>query len=244
MSDTLERPADASATLRPAAELAAKASRPWPNEPAGYREKRVALLAEEIELRRHIERVAAQRRTLPLGGEVPGDYIFEDEQGGRTRLSEMFGPHDTLIVYFWMFGPRRERPCPMCTNLLNALDGNARDIAQKAALAIVALSPVARQQAFARERGWQGLKFYSSAGNSFARDYRGLLEDGTDTASLLVFVKRDGRVHLSYGGEMGFGTEDPGQDARGAPDLAPLWNFLDLTPRGRDPDWYPKLEYS
>ena len=131
----------------------------------------------------------------------------------------------------------------MCTNLLNGLDGNASDIAQKAALAIVALSPVARQQAFARERGWRSLRFYSSAGNSFARDYRGLLDDGTDTASLLVFVKRDGRVHLFYGGEMGFGTEDPGQDARGAPDLAPLWNFLDLTPRGRDPDWYPKLEY-
>ena len=54
-------------TLIPAAQLARRASRPCPNEPAGYREAREALLAEEIELRRHIERVSAQRRALPVG---------------------------------------------------------------------------------------------------------------------------------------------------------------------------------
>jgi predicted dithiol-disulfide oxidoreductase (DUF899 family) len=36
---------------------------------------------------------------------------------------------------------------------------------------------------------------------------------------------------------------DPGQDPRGAPDLAPLLTILDLTPAGRDPFWYPKLSY-
>ena len=229
--------------LKPAAELAAATSRPFPNEPAGYREAREALIAEEIELRRHLERVAAQRRALPLGGEVPEDYEFEDQDGGRVRLSDMFGPHDALITYFWMYGPQRERPCPMCTNLLGGLDGNARDIEQRAALAIIALSPVARQLDFARERGWTGLHFYCSAGNAFARDYRGLMDDGTDTAALNVFVKRDGRIHLFWAGELGFGTADPGQDPRGAPDLAPLWNFLDMIPEGRDPDWYPKLDY-
>jgi predicted dithiol-disulfide oxidoreductase (DUF899 family) len=230
-------------TLKPAADLAAATSRPYPNEPAGYRSAREALIAEEIELRRHLERVAAQRRALPLGGEVPEDYQFEGEDGGRIRLSEMFGEHDSLITYFWMYGPQRERPCPMCTNLLGGLDGNARDIEQKAALAIIALSPVARQQAFARERGWRALRFYSSAGNGFARDYRGLMDDGVDTAALNVFVKRDGKVHLFWAGELGFETMDPGQDPRGAPDLAPLWNYLDMTPRGRDPNWYPKLDY-
>lgn len=38
-------------------------------------------------------------------------------------------------------------------------------------------------------------------------------------------------------------TANPGEDPRGAPDLMPLWNFLDLTPEGRDPKWYPKLAY-
>jgi predicted dithiol-disulfide oxidoreductase (DUF899 family) len=230
-------------TLTPAATLAAAASRPYPNEPSGYRAAREALLAEEIELRRHLEHVAAQRRALPIGGEVPEDYEFEAEDGGRVRLSEMFGAHDTLITYFWMYGPQRERPCPMCTNLLNGLDGNARDIEQNAALAIIALSPVARQLNFARERGWRDLKFYSSAGNRFADDYRGLLPDGIDTAALNIFVKRNGKIHHFWGGENDFSTADPGQDPRMAPDLAPLWNILDLTPNGRAPDWYPELEY-
>ena len=38
-------------------------------------------------------------------------------------------------------------------------------------------------------------------------------------------------------------TADPGQDPRGAPDMTPLWNVLDTTPAGRDPNWYPKVDY-
>lgn len=48
--------------LVPAAVLAAKNGVRFPNESEEYRSARDALLAEEIELRRHIERVARQRR--------------------------------------------------------------------------------------------------------------------------------------------------------------------------------------
>ena len=63
-------------TLTPAAELSARNHAHFPNESAAYRAARNALLAEEIELRRHIERVAALRRRLPPGGEVATDYRF------------------------------------------------------------------------------------------------------------------------------------------------------------------------
>jgi len=53
--------------LAPAQQLAATNKLHFPNESAEYRQARNALLAEEIELRRHIERVAAQRRALPPG---------------------------------------------------------------------------------------------------------------------------------------------------------------------------------
>jgi predicted dithiol-disulfide oxidoreductase (DUF899 family) len=228
--------------LRPASELAEKGSRPFPNEPADYREARTKLLAEEIDLRRHIQRVAALRRELPDGSEAK-DYRFLDADGKEHPFADLFGRHDTLVTYFWMYGPERERPCPMCTNLLGPLDANAADIMQNVALAVIALSPVARQLDFARERGWRHLPFYGSAGNDFARDYRGLMPDGVDTAALNVFVKRGGKVFHFWGGEMDFSTADPGQDPRGAPDLAPLWNILDLTPGGRAADWYPKLDY-
>ena len=227
--------------LRSATELAAAASKPYPNDSADYRQARTALLAEEVELRRHIERVAAQRRALPPGGEPP-DYRFKDENAKTIALRDLFGRHDTLVTYFWMFGPQRERPCPMCTAFLGALDVPSRDITQRVAFAVIGRSPVARQLAYARERGWRNLTFFESIGDDFAHDYRGLTPGGDEMPALDVWVKRNGKVHHFWGSEMG-GTEDEGQDARGAPDPTPLWNVLDLTPAGRGTDWYPKLSY-
>ncbi|MEO6918643.1 MAG: DUF899 family protein [Collimonas sp.] len=227
-------------TLKPAAELAA-ARKPYPNESAEYGKARIALLAEEIELRRHIERVAALRRMLPGGGE-PRDYAFKDENGKTLRLADLFGAHDTLLTYFWMYGPQRERPCPMCTSLIGSFDTPALDISQRLAIAVIGRSPVERQLAFARERGWKNLKFYMTVGDDFARDYRGLAPDGNEWPALDVWAKRNGKVEHFWGGEMG-GTADPGQDPRGAPDPTPLWNILDLTPAGRSTDWYPELAY-
>ena len=228
--------------LKPATELAAAAaSKPYPNDSAAYREARTALLIEEIELRRHIERVAAQRRALPPGGEAR-DYEFNDEAGKSVRLTDLFGTHDTLVTYFWMHGPQRERPCPMCTSFLGSLDIPAGDISQRVAMAVIGRSPVERQLAFARERGWRNLKFYATVGDDFARDCRGLAPDGNEWPALDVWVRCDGVVRHFWGAELG-GTADPGQDARGAPDPTPLWNILDLTPAGRGSDWYPKLAY-
>ena len=225
--------------LKPAAELAAAASKPFPGDSVEYRRARTALLAEEIELRRHIERVAEQRRAMPLGGAVR-DYVFHDEAGADLRLGDLFGPHDTLVTYLWMFGPQRARPCSMCTNFLDAFDAPVRDITQRVAFAVLGRSTVARQLAFARERGWRHLEFFQTVGDDFARDYRALGPDGEEMPALDVWVKRDGRVHHFWANELP-GTQDPGQDPRDAPDPTPLWNILDLTPGGRGTDWYPEL---
>src|ERR1700730_475245 len=109
----------ASSALKPAAELARAGDVRFPNESAEYRRAREALLAEEIELPRHIERVAELRRKLPPGGEVKKDYAFVGETG-PTFFADLFGDKNTLVVYNYMFGPQRERPCPMCTSLLSA----------------------------------------------------------------------------------------------------------------------------
>ena len=231
--------------LVPATELAARNSVRFPNESAVYRGARQALLAEEIELRRHIERVAEQRRALPPGGEVTGDYRFVGEHG-ETDFAGLFGDKQTLAVYSYMFGPQRERPCPMCTSLLSAWDGEARDVEQNVALAVVARSPVERLLAFKRNRGWRDLKLYSDANEHYSRDYLAIDADGGDgdSAAFNVFTRRDGVIRHFWSGEMGFETADPGQDPRGAPDLMPLWTILDCTPEGRRPTWYPSLEYA
>jgi predicted dithiol-disulfide oxidoreductase (DUF899 family) len=231
-----------SPSLIPATQLAAWNKYRMPNESAEYRQARNALLAEEIELRRHIERVAAQRRALPPGGEVKKNYKFQGEHGPVT-FAELFGDKQSLVVYSWMYGPQRERPCPMCTSLLSSWDGEAQDIEQNVALAIIAQAPIEKLLAFKKERGWRNLKIYSDPNSEYSKDYYANTPEWDDTAAFHVFTRRDGTIRHFYGGEMGFETADPGQDPRGAPDLMPLWTVLDATPAGRRDDWYPSLEY-
>ncbi len=233
----------ANPALTPAAELARNNPVRIRNESAEYRAARTALLAEEIELRRHIERVAALRRTLPPGGAVDGDYQFMTEDGQTTDLAGLFGDKQTLVVYSYMFGPQRERPCPMCTNLLGPFDANAADIEQNAALVVVARSPIDKLKAWKAERGWRHLRLVSDLNDHYSLDYFGLLPDGSEIPALNVFTRRDGTLRHFWSGEMTGQTADPGQDPRGAPEMAPLWNVLDITPEGRKPDWYPKLDY-
>lgn len=226
--------------LKPAAELAALEPARWPNESREYRAARTALLAEEIELRRHLWRVAEQRRALPPGGKIPQDYRFDGAEGS-VRLSELFGSHDTLIVYCMMYGPQRTNGCPMCSAQLDAWDGEARHIEKRAALAVIARSPISRILDYAKTRNWTGLKFYSDPTGHFWADYNG--ERDADKPGYLVFRREgDGTIRLFYAAEGGGQIADPGQDPHNAPDMNPLWVLLDTTPEGRGTDWYPRLD--
>lgn len=227
--------------LVPAAELAAKNRAHFPNESPEYRQARNVLLAEEIELRRHIERVAALRRTLPPGGRIPEDCTFE-AQDGTVRLSQLFGDKDTLVIYSMMFGPQRERACPMCTAMLTSWDGTARNLRERVALVVTARSPIERLLNFKQERGWKNLQVCSDTEGDYTRAY--VSTDDGDVPGLSVFTRSDGAIRHFWSGEMSDEMADPGQDPRGAPDVDPLWTILDLTSAGRGSSWYPKLEYS
>lgn len=232
-----------STSLPSASQLATKAKTPFPGASADYEQARRALLAEEIEFRRHATRLVEQRRALPPGPVIIKNYRFMDEQGFDVGLIDLFGDKDTLVTYFWMYGPQRERPCPMCTNWLGSVEGNAADIKQRVALKILGRSRVERQYAFAQQRGWRDLNFIQTVGDDYARDLGILMPDGSEYPALVVF-KRDGdQVRLFWASEMTKEMADPGQDPRDAPDIASLWSILDLTPEGRGTDWYPKLQY-
>ena len=169
------------------------------------------MLAEEIEFRRHMTRLSDQRRALPPGPVIAKAYRFKDAQGKDVGLLDLFGRHDSLVTYFWMFGPQRERPCPMCTNWLGAVNGNAADIKQRVALKILGRSPVARQTAFAEERGWRHLDFLQTVGEDYANDLSLINADGSENPALIVF-KRDGdSVRLFWASEMTRAMADPGQ---------------------------------
>ena len=234
----------------------------YPNESADYRAARNALLDEEIKLRAQIEAVAAMRRALPPGGEVTQDYVFErigdDSRPRPVTLSELFGAHDTLILYSFMYGPERDLPCPGCTHLLDGIDGAARHIGRQAALHVVAKSPIARLAAWAHRRGWAHLSLISTAGNSYDADYFGdtskfskelrrqhNVPDGEDWDETIfnVFRKDGHTIRHFWGSEMAFAPSAPNQHHRAGDLVDPLWGLLDMTPDGRG-DFFPKVDYS
>ena len=139
------------------------------------------------------------RRALPPGGEVK-NYRFVGEQG-PVDFADLFGDKQTLVIYSYMYGPQRERPCPMCTSLLSAWDGEAHDIMQRVALAVIARSPIERLVAFKKERGWRYLKLYSDPSGEFSRDYHAVSATGED-GGLHVFSRRDGTIRHFWSGEM------------------------------------------
>lgn len=234
----------------------------FPNESAEYREARNALLDAEIALRRQTEAVAAMRRALPPGGAAPEDFVFE-RIGARSRpeqvrLSQLFGEHDTLLLYSYMFGPDRDQPCAGCTHLLDCNDGAARHVPQRAAFYVVAGSPIARLAAWAHERGWNHLRLLSTAGNGYnaryygntaaltpaMREFRGYTPDETwDEPMLNVFRRHGDTIRHFWGSEMVFSPEDAGQDNRGLDFMDPVWSLLDTTPEGRGAEFFPKVDY-
>lgn len=233
----------------------------FPNESTAYRAARAALLDDEIALRRQIEAVAAKRRALPPGGTVPEDYAFERigafQRPEPVTLSDLFGNKPSIILYSFMFGSERDNPCPGCTHLLDAIDGSARHVAQRAPLYIVAKSPIARLEAWAKARRWPHLVFLSDVDGRYSADYYGDTSRLTDAKraergmkpgenwdeTIFNIFHKDGEaIRHVWASELAFAPEDPGQHHRAGDLVDPLWGLLDMTPEGRG-TFFPSLNY-
>jgi predicted dithiol-disulfide oxidoreductase (DUF899 family) len=225
----------------------------FPGETDEFRLARNELLEAEIDLRRRTEAVAAQRRSLPLGGEVPTDYGFEESSGeGATRtvrLSELFEDgKDTLVLYSFMFLPGETGPldnaCPACTSIIDAVDGQAPHLTQLINLAVAAKVPIEQFREHARTRGWRNIRLLSAANTTYNRDYHTETPDGSQRPIATVFIRREEKIHHFWSSELAFAPADPSQHPRHVDFMWPLWNILDLTPEGRGSGWHPRLEYS
>ena len=235
----------------------------FPGESSDYRLARNRLLEAETELRRAIERVAAQRRALPPGGAVPDDYVFEEAAGGEVRFSRLFAPgKDTLVIYSFMFPrwsddtrpgpaagetarlPLPQTPCPSCTSILDPLDGAAPHLAHHINLVVAAKSDPARIRTFALERGWRHLRLLSSRNNNYNRDYHAEGPDGEQSPVLNVFTRDGDRFRHRWATELMFAPRDEGEEPRHVDLMWPIWNVLDMTPSGRGtgPD-FPAMQY-
>jgi len=239
----------------------------FPNESADYRAARDRLLAKELELRRAMEAVAAERRALPQGGIAREDYAFtevdKNDSVRTVRLTELFEPGSkSLVVYNFMFpryakdvrpGPKsgltarlplKEGPCPSCVALLDQLDGAALHVKPKLNFVVIAKTSAQRLAAFGRERGWRHMRLLSSAGTTFKRDYGGETSDGDQMPMLNVFHRDADAIRHSWSSELLHAPSDPGQDYRHVGTLEPMWNMMDFTPEGRATDWNEQLDYA
>jgi predicted dithiol-disulfide oxidoreductase (DUF899 family) len=214
-----------------------------------YRQARERLRLEEVELMRHAERVAEMRRALPVGPAV-GDYEFEegpadlragDEPVRRVRLSQLFsGPDRALVVYHLMYGKAQTTPCPMCTMWIDGFAAVASHVTENADFVVVAAADPPTLRAHARARGWDGLRLLSAPSGSFKYDMASEDEGGAQDSTISVFTRdRDGTVRHFYTGHPWMA---PDVRERGLDLLSPVWNLLDLTPRGRG-EWYAQLSY-
>lgn len=221
-----------------------------PNESAEYLSKREDLRHAEIELMRQRERVAELRRGLPKGATIQ-DYTFlegpasladGDEQITKVRLSELFtDPDRSLVIYHFMFGKKQTQPCPMCTAWIDAFNGVAHHLAQNVDLAIVAAADPAALRTHARNRGWDKLRLLSAGESTFKYDLGSEDRAGHQDSTISVFTREEGNGTLRhfYSGHPRL-AEDI--EERGIDELNPIWNVLDLTPRGRG-SFYASLDY-
>jgi predicted dithiol-disulfide oxidoreductase (DUF899 family) len=223
---------------------------PEPMWPVGaspeYISARLDLAKAERMLRDEIEKVAAARRRIPEGLEL-ADYLLTEgpadlglrEPVRTARLRELFGEHDTLVVYHLMFHPDEDEACPMCSLWIDGFHGVVHHLARHTAFAVIGKAPLAKLRDWALHRGWDGLRILSSHGTTFNRDLNAEHPNGDQRPMISVFRAEGDRVRHFYTLPANFldGAE------RGMDLLSPVWNILDLLPAGRG-TWYAENTYA
>ncbi len=201
---------------------------------------RKALLAKEKAFTKARDELSRQRRELPCV-KVEKEYVF-DGRNGKETLADLFAGRTQLIVQHFMLGPGWTEGCVGCSFLADHVDGALVHLEHHdATFAAISRAPLSEIEAFKERMGWR-FKWVSSYGNDFNLDYH------------VSFTEEEiakGKVYYNY--EMrDFESEElPGTSvfykdatgdifhtysayARGDEMLIGAYNFLDLTPKGRN----------
>lgn len=218
-------------------------------ESEDYLNKRDELRRAEIELMRQQERVAEMRRHLPAGTPVQ-DYVFQEGPASldagdlsirQTHLSQLFSaPDRALIAYHMMYGKKQTKPCPMCTAWVDGANALAVHLEQSVDLVVIAAADPAALRAHARKRGWNKLRLLSAGNSTFKYDLGSEDREGNQDSTISVFtLDRAGAPRHFYSAHPAMSSDIK---MRGLDLLNPIWNYLDLTPKGRG-NFIAQLEY-
>jgi len=208
--------------------------------PAEWLAARKELLKKEKEFSRLRDEISKQRRELPWE-KVDKAYAFEGPKGKET-LADLFGGKSQLIVYHFMLGPSWTEGCPSCSFIADHMDGSVVHLAARdVRLAVVSRAPLAEIEAFKKRMGWR-FHWVSSNSTDFNYDYQ---------VSQTKAEQEKGEAYYNYAMQKFPSEERPGtsvfyKDAagnifhtyssygRGLDILIGAYNWLDLTPKGRD----------
>jgi predicted dithiol-disulfide oxidoreductase (DUF899 family) len=202
----------------------------YPNESKEYRAARDSLLKDEQELVEKVKAVAAKRRTLPLGGELKENYVFQWANDGKVgtnvKFLELFEGHNTLLLYSFMFGPNWDNPCYSCTSLVDGFDRTWYQVTHSgAAFVAIAKAPADLINKWAKKRGWSQIALVSGSASTFQADYKCQGDsDDMQWPVMHVFKKQEGRIFHFWGTELSANHVDT---------VWPYWNLMDFTPEGR-----------
>jgi predicted dithiol-disulfide oxidoreductase (DUF899 family) len=208
--------------------------------PTEWLAARKELLKKEKEFSRLRDQLSEQRRELPWE-KVEKAYTFDGPKG-KESLAELFGGRSQLIVYHFMFGPDWKEGCPSCSFISDHIDGSMVHLAARdVRLVVVSRAPLAQLEAFKKRMGWR-FHWVSSNSTDFNYDYH---------VSSTKEELEKGQMYYNYGLQKDPGGERPGTSvfykdgagnifhtyssyARGLDILIGAYNWLDLTPKGRD----------
>lgn len=207
-------------------------------------EARKALLAREKDFTRERDALSAARRALPMV-RVDKRYVFEGPEGSRT-LADLFDGKRQLLVYHFMFAPDWEQGCKSCSYIADNFTGGLVHLAARdTAFAVISRAPLAKLQAFQRRMGWS-FRWLSSAGSDFNFDYHVSFTPAELAAKDVEY--NYGRTSFPYSEAPGLSVFLREGDAvlhtystyaRGLDLLMNTYNYLDLTPLGRQEEGEP-----
>lgn len=223
-----------------------KYSLPQIVSPDEWLAERKKLLEEEKELTRQRDLLNAKRRKLPMV-KVEKEYEFE-APGGKVSLLDLFEGRRQLMVHHFMWFEESDTFCHGCSFEADQ-NYNTPFFAEMAkhdvTVAAISRAPLDRIEKEKVKKGWN-FPFFSSHGTDFNYDFQATLDQNRNTqynyhsnaiADLFagyegdlparsVFLHNGNTVYHAYSAY-----------TRGLGSLATHYNYLDLTPYGRQEAW-------
>jgi predicted dithiol-disulfide oxidoreductase (DUF899 family) len=208
---------------------------------ADWLEARIALLVREKEFTRLRDEMSRERRELPWE-KVEKQYTFQGPKG-KESLADLFDGRSQLIVYHFMFGPGWKEGCPSCSFLADHFNPATVHLAQRdVTFLAVSRATLPEIETFKRRMGWS-FKWVSSFGSDFNYDYQTSFTK-EQIASGSTFYNFEMGTHFPgeerpgasvfYKSEAGEIFHTYSTYARGLDIFVGAYNFLDITPKGRD----------